>query len=73
MVDSKKDRMTGMADNTRIAKVTVYLEKDLYVLGAAEAKSYGISMSAWLRKTAFDRLLEKGRIDQETLVRLAAA
>ena len=62
-----------MSRYTRIAKVTVYLEQDLYVLGTVEAKADDMSMSAWLRKLVFDRLRENGKLTQETVLKMAAA
>lgn len=55
----------------RISSAKVYLEPDIYLLAQKEAEKVDQTLSGWIRKLILAKLLEKGVLSQELILKIA--
>lgn len=55
----------------RISSAKVYLEPDVYTLAQQEAEKSDETLSGWVRKLILAKLLEKGVLTPELILKIA--
>jgi len=64
--------MMTLSTADKISHVKAYMEPDLYAIVERLSKKDRETLSGWLRKLIIKELMERGEIDQNLLLRLAA-
>lgn len=55
----------------RISSAKVYLEPDVYTLAQKEAEKADETLSGWIRKLILSKLLEKGVLTPDLILKIA--